>query len=340
MISETSYKITEECPCRCTFCDSYVKYNEILKKKVISLNEWQEITNKLVKQGLEAVVISGGEPLLRPQVTLELIPYLRERGIYVVLNTSAVLFSQKDHTLINKVIDAKPDLIVFSIDSVDEQKHNANRNMEGLYEKVISSITYLKDHSTISVGIRTVITRRNYNDLPEIITKFARLGVDCIKLTHIENDVDKEFVLTVEDLRHFNSRIRAEMISAIQQLKLEDVLKEENIKKINSIFPDERQYENISNALFSPEYCECIQCCLQGRFFAIQSNGDVLPCCEAEHHYYPLLGNMLVMSVEEIVASSEYDKFKSHRPEYCRYCTQMQNIQLSFDESTRVVERR
>ena len=70
MVREACYKITEVCPCRCTFCVSYIKYNEVLKKQVISYEEWKSISDKLIGQGLQSVVISGGEPLLRPDVTL------------------------------------------------------------------------------------------------------------------------------------------------------------------------------------------------------------------------------------------------------------------------------
>ena len=34
MIREAVYKLTENCPCNCTFCDSRYKFEHILNKKV------------------------------------------------------------------------------------------------------------------------------------------------------------------------------------------------------------------------------------------------------------------------------------------------------------------
>lgn len=79
MIREVCYKITENCPCNCKFCDSKDKYEKIFKKKIMKIEEWINITDKLVKRGLEVVVLSGGEPLLEPNITFELIRYLKRK---------------------------------------------------------------------------------------------------------------------------------------------------------------------------------------------------------------------------------------------------------------------
>ena len=87
MIREACFKITEECPCNCTFCDSNYKYKEVLKQKIMDLGQWKVICDKLIEQGISAVVISGGEPLLHVELTLSVVDYLRKNGVYVVLNT-------------------------------------------------------------------------------------------------------------------------------------------------------------------------------------------------------------------------------------------------------------
>ena len=155
MIRETCFKITEECPCNCTFCDSNYKYKEVLKQKIMDLGQWKVICDKLIEQGISAVVISGGEPLLHVELTLSVVDYLR-----------------KDVNLLEKVIHTPPNLIVFSVDSYIGEKHDLNRRMPGLFERMIHSIRYFKEKSDISVGIRTVITKNNFRELPNIITFF------------------------------------------------------------------------------------------------------------------------------------------------------------------------
>ncbi len=338
MIREACFKITEECPCNCKFCDSNYKYKEVLKQKTMTLEEWKIICDKLIEQGISAVVISGGEPLLHIELTLSIIAYLRENDVYVVLNTSGVLF--KDVRLMEKVTHTPPNLIVFSVDSYTREKHDLNRSMPGLFDRVVHSIKYFKEKSDITVGIRTVITKNNFRELPKIITFFCGIGVDCIKLTNIENDIDGLYRLDYGDLVEFDKIVRPEMRKAVHMICQNRENLRINIANIMGLLGKTEDYETISKGLFSPTYTGNSECCLQGHFVTIQSNGDILPCCEAEHHYYPLLGNLLKDQIETIISSDAYNQFLNNRLEYCTRCTQNLNYQLSFTESTRVVERR
>mgnify|MGYP000869641277 FL=1 len=341
MVREAVYKITENCPCNCAFCDSREKYLNILKKQELDLNNWKKITDKLLADGLEVAVLSGGEPLLRPNVTFPLVDYLHANNIYVVLNSSGILFEHNDN-LFNELFKHFPDLLVFSVDSISSEKHDLNRAMKGTFHSVVNSIKKIKEHGNFYVGIRTVITRNNYREIPDIISYFSRLGVDCIKLTNIENDMEKRFILTKNELDEFNNEVKPKIYEVLRKCDYEtEEMLEDNILKISKLLSNTNpDYLSIANGIFSPNLVGNAKCDLNGRFFAIQSNGDVLPCCEAEHHYEPLLGNILKDDVEDIYKSSEYITFSNNRPKYCKTCTQRHNLQLNFKSSARKVERR
>lgn len=341
MIREAVFKITENCPCNCSFCDSKYKYEHILKKKVLTFNQWKEIADKLYRQGLEVVVISGGEPLLCKDITLKLIKYLQTKNIFVVLNASGALFL-KDHKFLDELMISFPNLLVFSIDSINPNKHDENRKYKGLYNKVVDSIKYLKQKGDYPIAIRTVITKNNYYEIPDIIAKFYSLGVDCIKLTNIENDLDGKFRLNLNQLDEFNENIKPKIKEILKNCNYEskDILKANLIKIDYLLDKHSANYEYIAKGVFSPNLKGEVPCDLGGRFFAIQSNGDVLPCCEAEHHYTPLLGNILKQDVEEILNSDVYKNFAKNRLDYCETCTQTHNIQLDFVKRVEKVDRR
>ena len=285
MIREALYKITENCPCDCSFCDAKEKYNNILKKVQIKLEDWIKISDDLVENGLEVAIISGGEALLEEKTTFELIKYLQAKNVYVVLNVSGVLFTNS--TILDKVIMNYPDLLVFSVDSAIAEQHDKNRRIPGLYERIIKSIKYIKKKQ-LPVAIRTVITKQNFRQLPKIISDFNKCGIDCIKLTHIENDLDGEFTLSIDELNEFNTRIRNEMMDAIEKCNFEDKeLKEESIRKIERLLSkDDVPYSELAQGNFAPSFVGNVHCDLIERFITIQSNGDVIPCCEAEHPVY------------------------------------------------------
>lgn len=341
MIREAVYKITENCPCNCSFCDSREKYENILKKKTMTYEQWKIITDKLLEQGLEVVVLSGGEPLLNKDVTFKLIKYLQMNNVFVVLNASGALFLD-NHILLDELILNFPDLLVFSIDSIKPNKHDTNRSYEGLFDRVTSSIKYIKSQGDYPIAIRTVITKNNYKEIPEIIENFYNLGVDCVKLTNIENDIEGEFRLNKIELDYFNDCVKKDIVDKLKKCNYEDTgLLTQNINKVMGLLDkNSKNYEYLSNGIFSPNLKGNAPCDLNGRFFAIQSNGDVLPCCEAEHHYEPLLGNILNQTVEEILTSNIYNDFKNNRPKYCVTCTQSHNIQLDFVKRVTKVDRR
>lgn len=340
MVKEAVFKITENCPCDCAFCDSKEKYEKILKKKTLSFEEWKSISDKLIKNGLEVVVISGGEPLLNSEITFKLIDYLHKHNIYVVLNTSGIVF--KNNNLLEKLKMHFPNLLVFSIDSAYAAQHNENRRTNGVFEKVIELIDNLNKDTIYPLAIRTVITKSNYKQLPKIIEDFNNRGIDCIKLTNIENDAEGKFRLDLKDLEHFDNVVREEIIQVLQKCKFDDEeLREESIKKVKNLFNRNRiPYEKLSIGHFSPNLVGNAKCDLDGHFFAVQSNGDVLPCCEAEHHYVPLLGNLLKSEVNEILNSKEFLNFANNRLDYCITCTQHHNLQINFSRKGNKVERR
>lgn len=341
MVREAVYKITENCPCNCAFCDSREKYEKILKRKVMPFEQWKEISDKLISQGLEVVVVSGGEPLLNKDTTFKVIKYLQSKNVFVVLNASGALFKD-NNVFLDEVMLNYPDLLVFSVDSIVAEKHDKNRVFNGLLNRVVESIKYIKSKGDFPVAIRTVITKNNFYELPDIIDYFASLGVDCIKLTNIENDIKGDFRLNKNELDLFNDTIKPKIIEVLKRQNYENSNQlNSNINKIKSLLDkNSKLYDSIAQGLFSPHLKGQAPCDLNGRFFAIQSNGDVLPCCEAEHHYTPLLGNLLTQTVEEILSSKQFKDFAKNRLDYCVTCTQTHNIQLDFVKKVEKVNRR
>ena len=63
-MKEALYKITENCPGDCLFCDAKEKYQKIFKNNIITLMDWKKISDDLIENGLEIVIVSGGEALL------------------------------------------------------------------------------------------------------------------------------------------------------------------------------------------------------------------------------------------------------------------------------------
>ncbi len=121
----------------------------------------------ILKEVIEDVVITGGEPMLHPSF-LEIVNYIAAFApVVVTTNGTKVNICE-----IKELLQAHPNLkIQFSLDAIDENFVDSVRG-KGVYSKVISAISQLQDfHSQI--GISSTLTRQTPTMIQDIYD-FAR----------------------------------------------------------------------------------------------------------------------------------------------------------------------
>ena len=339
-MKEALYKITEQCPCNCLFCKSEDFGIEKISHQELDFADWKRITDKLIKIGLQVVVISGGEPLIYLNTTLDLINYLKSKNIFTVLNTSGVIFNNLNY--LDKLKLNFPNLLVFSIDSSSQNQHDENRKVFGLFRTIIETIKKLKTSDGYPLAIRVVITNKNYKQIPDIIQIFNELRIDCIKFTNIENDTKGLYCLSYSDLLVFNEQIRNRIIQSLRNCYFAtSTLQEDGISKFSNLFNAKKvDYDLFSKGIFSPSFTKDKACSLIERYCVVQSNGDILPCCESEHYNFPIYGNIKRDKIESIFTSKNFLKMKTTRAKYCINCTQPHNIQINFTDKGLAVNKR
>lgn len=339
MFREVLLKLTEACPCSCSFCDAHEKYLNTCEDELTDAN-WLQVCEDLVKSNIEVAILSGGEALIRRSLVNNMISYLRAHGIFVVLNTSGAMLNSENDII--SLIENYPDLVVFSVDSILAEKHDDNRNFPGLFDRICNAIKLIKYNSGYPVAIRTVITKKNYSEIPLIIRYFNKLGVDCIKFTHIEDDYTGEYLLSESDLDYFEHEIKPKILAELSSCRFDaSFLYKEACQKVNRLFQRPgTSFHEYAKSHFAPTMTGNTQCNLIDRFITIQANGVYLPCCESEHHWWPVLGNVSDRRISDLISSKEFVTLSNSRPSYCQRCTEWDNFQLEFTTTCRkVVER-
>ena len=87
MIKDLCFEIIEKCPNNCLFCSSN---SSIIKTRIIELEKFKTTIDYLYeKYGIEEISLSGGEPLLHPDL-FSMIKYCKDKNIRVVLFTSGI----------------------------------------------------------------------------------------------------------------------------------------------------------------------------------------------------------------------------------------------------------
>src|SRR3954467_921115 len=127
---EVLLKVVDACPCDCAFCDSNLMFETRFGRKTFDLETWTRIADDLIQGGLEVAIITGGDPLSKRRVVIPLIQHLKAADVFVSVNTSGAQFTSD--SLLTSIMANFPDLLVFSIDSVEAEQHDASRVRPGL----------------------------------------------------------------------------------------------------------------------------------------------------------------------------------------------------------------
>ena len=80
--------MTFACNLRCGFCYTDSPRHTLARTAELSDEEWLRIADELVEIGAIEAVVTGGEPLLRRELTIEVCQRLAAAGLGVTLNSN------------------------------------------------------------------------------------------------------------------------------------------------------------------------------------------------------------------------------------------------------------
>lgn len=154
-------EVTDKCNLNCKHC--YGGF-AIENKNFVKIDKVFRIIDQAEKLGVYEFDLTGGEPLMYPQLE-QLLEKLYNAGMLVSIFTNLVLLSEKKITLLQKYGVKK---IITSLDSCKEEIHEEFRGMPGCFKKTIESINKLKSLK-FEVAINTMIGNHNIDYIDEQI---------------------------------------------------------------------------------------------------------------------------------------------------------------------------
>ena len=145
----------------------------------LSTEEIFTVMDDLKAFKVPVLILSGGEPLLRPDI-FEISRRAKAMGFYVGLSTNGTLI---DESNIQAIADIGYDYVGISIDGVRET-HDMFRRKQGAFDESMHGIRLCHD-AGIKVGMRFTITMDNANELPDLLNIMEQEGVDKFYLSHL-----------------------------------------------------------------------------------------------------------------------------------------------------------
>ena len=145
----------------------------------LSTQEGFALIDDLADYGIPVLLLSGGEPLVRPDV-FELIAHARGRGVRVTLSTNGTLITRSVAETLH-ALDVS--YVGISLDGIG-LTNDKFRGHKGAFEKAMAGFRNCKAVDQ-RVGLRMTLTRRNAADLDEIVNFIEREQIDRACCYHL-----------------------------------------------------------------------------------------------------------------------------------------------------------
>jgi len=172
------WNLTRTCNLRCVHC-----YTNSEAKKYpdeLTTEECKAVLADLADFQVPAVLFSGGEPLLRPDL-FELAAYARSLGLHVVASTNGTLI---DRTVAQRLKDLQFAYIGISLDSAIPAVHDEFRGVAGAFGRTMTGFSNCVAVGQ-KVGLRLTLTQHTAGDLNGIFDFLDAQGIDRACFYHL-----------------------------------------------------------------------------------------------------------------------------------------------------------
>lgn len=158
-----TFELTSRCNFNCKMCYIHDSESSKLKEKELTTQQWIDIADKAKDAGSLLLLITGGEPLLRPDFP-EIYVHCKKIGLEVSVNTNASLITDEHIAMFREY---PPNRLNVSLYGACEETYANVTCRSGYYKKVTDTIKKLRE-AEIAVKISVTVSSYNSGDLPEL----------------------------------------------------------------------------------------------------------------------------------------------------------------------------
>ena len=145
----------------------------------LSTDEVFHVLDDLKAFGVPALILSGGEPLLRPDI-FDVSTRARDMGFYVGLSTNGTLI---DDAMADRIAGVGYGYVGISIDGIGAT-HDRFRRLDGAYEAAMGGVRRCRDRG-LKVGLRFTMTQDNAGELDDLLDLLDAEDVDRFYFSHL-----------------------------------------------------------------------------------------------------------------------------------------------------------
>jgi 12,18-didecarboxysiroheme deacetylase len=196
------WNVTRACNLHCVHC--YARAVEQKHEKELTHDQGLAVIDDLADFGAPVILFSGGEPLMRPDLT-ELARYAVSKGMRAVISTNGTLITLEKANELKKI---GLSYVGVSIDGM-EPVNDRFRGKKGAFRDAMAGIKNCQE-AGLKVGLRFTINRMNRDEIPYILDLLEEHDIPRVCFYHlvyagrgsdlVEQDLDHEETRKVVDV--------------------------------------------------------------------------------------------------------------------------------------------
>jgi MoaA/NifB/PqqE/SkfB family radical SAM enzyme len=174
-------ELTYACNLRCGFCYTDSPRRTLQRTPEMSDEEWRRVVGEALELGIVEAVVTGGEPFLRRELTLEAVETLATAGVGVTLNTNGWFVDEEIAARLGALRGVTAHV---SVDGARAGLHDASRGVPGSWRRAIEGIDHLLG-AGVGVCAVHVVTPGNAGAVGDFLEQMWALGVPWVRVTPV-----------------------------------------------------------------------------------------------------------------------------------------------------------
>jgi radical SAM protein with 4Fe4S-binding SPASM domain len=297
---DVQIELTEACNQKCQHCYNFWRYDsEVVKKDELNADKFLLVLEKLNECGVSMITLTGGEPLLRPEIFFTLLKQAKKYNMEVGLNSNAVLINKE---MAEKMFEAGLDHALISVLGI-ESTHDSVSNLLGGFKKTCQGISNLVE-AGVPVAVNMVASKLNQDEIYQVGKIIKDLGVKTFCVTPMvpSHKSHRQYLLTNEECKN--------SLRSLLKIRDDFGLNIDTLEPLaRCMFKDFEDDEFVS--FFGNRICSAaVSSC------AISSKGNIRPCIHSDKEF----GNILLENISEIWEKMKFWSSPEILPKKCTEC--------------------